>query len=232
MTKKLKISALSDIHGLTGIDIEPCDILFICGDIVPTTIEKDEAACAGWFDTMFIPWIDRLPCDKAIVIAGNHDFYMNNREHELREMFKKCDKLVYLNCDIYEYEGVVIYGTPLCKRFGPYAFMGPIEGQDELYNRMLNVVDKIDIIVAHDAPYGCSDILLQRGYDNERHIGNKALKRLVEKAQPKLMLHGHLHSTNHDKETIGDTDVYCVSITDEGYFNAYKPLYLEMEFEV
>ena len=40
MTKKLKITAISDIHGDLPI-IDPCDVLCICGDIVPLEIQRN-----------------------------------------------------------------------------------------------------------------------------------------------------------------------------------------------
>ena len=55
-----------------------------------------------------------------------------------------------------------------------------------------------------------------------------ALTELIEEVKPKLLLHGHLHSTNHERENIGDTGVYNVSLIDEFYKMNYKPLYLEI----
>ena len=92
------------------------------------------------------------------------------------------------------------------------------------------ILRKADIIISHDAPYGCSDVLLQKScpWANGDHIGNMALTELIEEVKPKLLLHGHLHSTNHERENIGDTGVYNVSLIDEFYKMNYKPLYLEI----
>lgn len=36
-------------------------------------------------------------------------------------------------------------------------------------------------------------------------------------------MHGHLHSTSHDKEMLGDTEIYNVSLLDENYKMVYQP---------
>jgi Icc-related predicted phosphoesterase len=55
------------------------------------------------------------------------------------------------------------------------------------------------------------------------------LKKFLEAAKPTLNIHGHLHTTNHNVEKLGDTDVYCVSILDENYEIAFEPQYFELK---
>jgi Icc-related predicted phosphoesterase len=108
--------------------------------------------------------------------------------------------------------------------------MPSYEEQDEKYERHLKAIGKIDIVLSHDAPYGVSDILLQRDcwWADGTHIGNESLAKFLEKAQPTLSLHGHLHSTAHTKEMLGETSVYNISLLDENYDMVYEPLYLEI----
>lgn len=103
--------------------------------------------------------------------------------------------------------------------------------QDKRYERHLDIIGNIDIIMAHDAPYGVSDVLLQKdcSWADGSHIGNHSLATFIEKAQPKIMVHGHLHSTNHEKEMLNDTAVYNVSLLDENYKMVYEPSYFEIE---
>lgn len=227
----MKICGISDMHGQYDFEIEPCDIVLICGDIVPLKIQKNDIQSEEWLKTFFIPWCTDLPCEKVIFIAGNHDFIFMEHPERVRDLLKGQDKVIYLECETYEYQGKVIYGTPLCKKFYNWAFMSlSLKDQQERYKRHLEAIGKIDIIMSHDCPYGIADVLLQKDcwWANGEHIGNKALRWLVDKAKPELVLEGHLHSCEHGKTIHGDTAVYNVSLLNEDYMMVYKPLYIEL----
>lgn len=68
----MRVCAISDLHGFLP-EIEPCDLLLICGDIMPLNIQSNMPASEKWLDEVFIPWIDNQPIDQAILIAGNHE---------------------------------------------------------------------------------------------------------------------------------------------------------------
>ena len=68
----MKIAAISDLHGNLPI-IEQCDALLICGDISPLMIQRNDEAMTRWMQGAFNTWINKLPCDKVFLIAGNHD---------------------------------------------------------------------------------------------------------------------------------------------------------------
>ena len=227
----MKICAFSDMHGQINFKVEPCDIVLIGGDIIPLKIQNYTVESEEWFKTVFIPWCNDLPCEKVVFIAGNHDFFLMRHPDRMRLMLKDQDKIVYLDGEIFEYKGKVIFGTPWCKPFGRWAFMESYEEQDKRYARYLEIIGKVDIVLSHDAPYGVSDIILQKDcwWADGTHIGNKSLKKFLEAAKPTLNIHGHLHTTNHNVEKLGDTDVYCVSILDENYEIAFEPQYFELK---
>lgn len=227
----MKICAFSDMHGQINFKVEPCDIVLIGGDIIPLKIQNYTVESEEWFKTVFIPWCNDLPCEKVVFIAGNHDFFLMRHLDRMRLMLKDQDKIVYLDGEIFEYKGKVIFGTPWCKPFGRWAFMESYEEQDKRYARYLEIIGKVDIVLSHDAPYGVSDIILQEDcwWADGTHIGNQSLKKFLEAAKPTLNIHGHLHTTNHNVEKLGDTDVYCVSILDENYEIAFEPQYFELK---
>lgn len=148
----------------------------------------------------------------------------------IRLLLQGQDKITYLDCEIFEYQGKVIFGTPWCKPFGRWAFMESYEEQDKRYARYLDIIGEIDILLSHDAPYGVSDVLLQEDclWADGSHIGNESLRKLLDTAKPKVHVFGHLHSCNHSKTEHNGSDVYCVSLLNEDYKMTYEPLYFEI----
>lgn len=227
----MKVCSFSDMHGNLGFNVEPCDIVLICGDITPLSIQSNMIKSEEWMITTFIPWCQNLPSDKVIFIGGNHDWFLYNKPNRIKELLKEQDKVIYLDCELYEYNGVKIFGTPICKIFGNWAFMETQEEQNTKYDRYLKTINDVDILISHDAPYGVSDIVLQEDcWWAGEHIGNPALRDFIEKLQPRVCFHGHLHSTNHGMEKLLETEVYNVSLLNEDYKLIYKPLIFDYDY--
>ena len=227
----MKICGISDIHGDLSVKIQPCDVLCICGDIVPLEIQVNSKKSKRWLKELFIPWCSKQPCKKVLIVGGNHDFFLWHHPLQMKEMVKEEEKIEYLLNEGYEFEGVKFFGTPLCKEFGYWAFMYPYDEQDRILDKALEEWGKnIDVLLTHDSPYGVSDIILDKScpWATDEHIGNKSLEAFIIKTAPKLHLHGHLHSTNHDEEILGVTKVYCVSILGEQYTIEYEPQYFDI----
>jgi Icc-related predicted phosphoesterase len=227
----MKICAFSDMHGQLNFKVEPCDIVLICGDIIPLNIQGNTTSSEKWLVETFIPWCNNLPCEKVVFIGGNHDFLMQRHPDRIRLLLQGQDKIVYLDCEVFEYKGKTIFGTPWCKPFGRWAFMESYEEQDRRYARYLDIIGNIDILMSHDAPYGVSDVLLQEDclWADGSHIGNESLRKLLDAAKPTIHVFGHLHSCEHNKTDHNGTSVYCVSLLNENYEMVYEPLYIEIE---
>lgn len=221
----MKICGISDMHGNLGFEIKPCEILCICGDIVPLDIQKHNKATLEWLSNKFVPWCEKQPCEIIFLIAGNHDFIAMDDPDGWEKMFEG-SKVKYLLDSGAEYKGFKIYGTPWCHQFYNWAFMTSDDKLAKIYSK---IPSNTDILLTHDAPYGTSDVILQDvWWSDGKHIGCKPLSDAVAEKCPVLMLHGHLHSTNHELEMAGETKVYNVSLLDENYKMSYKPLYLEL----
>lgn len=227
----MRLCAISDMHGQLGFNVDECDVLAICGDIVPLDIQWSMTKSYEWLNDTFIRWCMEQPCEKVIFIAGNHDAIFERKGALVSSLFDGVDKLQYLMCSSCEYDGKRFFGTPYCSIFGRWAFMTPYKEQDEIYAHAISDIGdkKIDVILSHDAPYGVSDVLLEDcPWRSDEHIGNKSLERLCTSLSPSLLLHGHLHSTSHECEKLNDTSVYNVSLLSENYKMVYKPLYLDL----
>ena len=226
----LKICGISDMHGILDFNIEKCDVLCICGDIVPLDIQNYHKPTFKWLKNVFIPWCQNQPCEKVLLVGGNHDIKIADHEQELRSLLVDT-KITYLldeECTIIDNEGneFKFYGSPWCHIFGNWAFM---ISDESIAEKLSNMPNDVDVLLTHDAPYGTSDILLQDVYwATKQHIGSKPLRDAVIDKQPRLMLKGHLHSCNQDCEMLNKTNVYTVSVVDERYKRVYEPHYFEL----
>lgn len=222
----MKICAISDLHGFLP-ELKPCDLIIICGDSVPLEFQMSSRRTKKWYANTFAEWADNLSCEKVIFIAGNHELHFPRHQIFYEKLFPSSDKITYLCNSEYDYHGYKIYGTPCCQVFGNWAFMF---SDDILKNKFKNIPKNLDILITHDAPYGVSDILLQKEYKwcTGEHIGNKILTEAILEKEPKIVLHGHLHSTNHEFESLGKSKVINCSIKDEFYNPIYEPLYFEI----
>ena len=228
----MKIAAISDLHGNLSFDVKKSDILCICGDIIPLDVQRNYQGSKDWLKNRFIPWCERKEVTSVYLIGGNHDFFICKHQDELNDMLSSTKiqylqdtSAVYIDEDGNEYN---IYGSPWCHKFGHWAFMD--YSDEELEAIFKTMPNGIDIMLTHDAPYGCSDVCLQQIWPNHKrdeHIGSKGLASAIIDKKPKLLLHGHLHSANHDVEKLGDTKVYNVSMLDETYSLKYQPLYMD-----
>lgn len=69
---KLKVMALSDLHGFLPEVTEAADIAIIAGDISPVDIQFNKPAMKIWMETKFAEWVKSLPVDRVFLVAGNH----------------------------------------------------------------------------------------------------------------------------------------------------------------
>lgn len=232
----MKVCAISDIHGtLLPIEdyFEPCDLVCICGDISPLDIQSNNEQMEKWMRESFKPWCESLPCDKVLFIAGNHDFFLNNKNGLTHKLFSQNEKVTYLLEESYFFEKnnktYHIYGTPYCRMFGRWPFMRTEPDLEEKYDK---IPENLDILLTHDQPYGYGDILQQEDfvyYNGRVHVGNKVLTKYIKVKEPRYIFTGHLHTTTHDCVMINNTKKYNVSIKDESYDPVYDPLIIDIE---
>lgn len=224
----IKVCAISDCHGDLP-EINPCNLLLICGDSVPLNIQASNKGTKKWYKNEFTNWALDLPCDKVLFIAGNHDLRLEGHKIIYENIFPFNNKITYLCHKEYTYthDGIdyKIFGTPYCHMFGNWAFMYLDSELEKIFN---NIPNNLDILMTHDAPYGVSDVLLQPEYYNGNHIGSKPLANAIIDKNPKIVCHGHLHSTSREFESLGNSKVINCSIKDERYNISYNPIYFEI----
>ena len=228
----MKICAISDIHGqFEGLQIQPVDILFICGDIVPLRMQRNVPQSLSWFKKFFIPWCQSQPADQIYMVGGNHDYLLEKLEREVKEALLGINITILYNesAEYMDDNGKIwtIWGSPNCHIFGNWAFMYSDEYNKEMYERMPK---NVDFCITHDMGYGRSDQCLGfiSAYQRDLHRGNIPLAEVLEDRRPKYHFGGHLHTCDHNLIDYTGTKTACVSLLNEQYNKVYEPLYLEV----
>lgn len=242
MSRKINISAISDLHGnlLDPEVFEPGDVLCICGDIVPLDFQRDLVQSIAWFCHKFVPWTDQLPFKKVLVVFGNHDFFAeeigpkhNNGGHELTRMLlpgsiKGQHKIEILCDNVYKYMGFNFYGTSWCPDLMNWAFYGDHDKLVEMYDK---IPVGVDVLLSHCPPkFGTVGTVLQRGWSWMRDFGCQELANAIDIKKPHWTFCGHVHSGDHKVTTIDNTiNIVNVSALDENYKLNYSPFNTEIE---
>ena len=233
----LRIVAMSDMHGELPVEVQECDVVVIAGDIMPLDIQRNIPASSKWFNRAFIKWANNLPCQKVILVAGNHDFWMQTeRWHDKYPLVPSIEycllsptgdgKIVYLRDSGYEFNGYKFWGSPWIDGLPGWAFNTK---EQATYFDM--IPRDTDVLITHAPAYGDVGTVLQKCWNYNSNFGSIALRNALEEegCQIKLSFAGHIHSGLHAGEKIGNTMCYNVSIKDENYRYTHEPFYIELE---
>lgn len=205
------IAATSDFHGQLPI-IEKCDVLVIGGDICPVWNHK-LLFQASWLDTVFRKWLKQVPAKHIIGIAGNHDLIFEKAPHLVPQL-----PWTYLQDSSTTIDGLTFYGSPWSLNFSTgWVFNASEEELDEKYGK---IPGGCDIIISHDPPFGCGDIVCR----NNENVGSKSLLKHIKRIKPQLVACGHIHE-GYGEFKIDDTIVANVSYVDERYVASNPPIY-------
>ena len=225
----MKIVAFSDTHGVRPLPIvDPCDVVIIAGDFIPLEIQRSSRKSKQWFKNVFLEWVKDLQCEKIILVGGNHDFFLDWSDKEkIKSIISEAgleDKVIYLQDELYEYNGKTFYGTPCCEGPQGWAFV-PTDTQ-VYYEKIPNC----DVLITHQPPrvekVGCSF----PGTMWEENWGSEKLRLAMIDKDIKVNICGHIHTGTHGGVQDGyyDRKIYNVSILDEQYKILYQPLEIEL----
>lgn len=216
MKKPIKVVALSDMHGILppSKSIPKCDLILIGGDICGHHSVIDQS---WWLKQEFKAWLENLPADKIIGVAGNHDFIWEKAPHLVPKL-----PWVYLQDDMFEYKGWKIFGSPWQLRFYDWAFN---LDEPDLEKKWERIPDDADIWVLHGPPLGFGDMV--RNPRNE-HVGSPSLTERIRQAKPKLVVFGHIHPGFGVYECAGST-LANVAIVNEQYNWTNRPTEFQLD---
>jgi hypothetical protein len=187
----MKIIGISDTHGNLP-SIDPCDVLCICGDILPLDIQENAAESFYWLSTAFRQWLNSLIVSYGIIyVPGNHDFIMRDlyMRHLIELQYADSSfKFKILVNESYELNNVKFYGTPYIEPImfqkGVWAFEAT-----EPYD-----IPECDILLSHDSP-----------------LENPKLGRAATGKYKIAHFYGHWHTDQHEG---GSKQFNCAYVND------------------
>jgi len=229
---KFKVTLISDTHTKHDKiikDLPGGDILVHAGDFMSSGYNPMEAV-------MFFKWFNEIDnYDTKVLIAGNHDRWMQDENEEARRLVSNFyptieylqDEELALYFDGYNgdmpEENVRIYGSPWQPEFCNWAFNLPRNGE-EMKARWDAIPDNTDILVTHGPPFGHLDI----PGGNTIRVGCEMLRHRVDTIRPKIHVFGHIHgSWGHYFN--GHTHFFNASVLDERYSYAHAPFTFEWD---
>ncbi|KAF0178564.1 MAG: Ser/Thr protein phosphatase family protein [Limisphaerales bacterium] len=161
-------------------------------DSVRHTIQTERAdvllSCGDIFEAIILQVAQSIQCPRILAVKGNHDS---------GEPFPS--PVVDLHLATHTVDGVRFGGFQGSWRYKPRGHF--LYEQAEVEHLMASF-PPVDVFVAHNSPRHVHD------RDDDVHFGFDAFVPYIERARPRLFIHGHQHV---DQETrIGDTRVIGV----------------------
>ncbi len=203
------IDCISDLHGFYP-TLEGGDLLIVAGDLTATHRIEELAKV--------VIWINSLPYRKKILVAGNHDTFLQKEPNWHTDLVKNFDYL----CDSEtEFEGLKIWGTPWTKTFegmNPHCKAFTCDTEEELAVKFSLIPEDTDILISHSPPYGFRD----KTVDGHR-VGSKSLQfQVLNCKNLKLWVIGHIHE-DYGIELPGH--LYDCTMVNASHVNEhYKPV--------
>jgi Icc-related predicted phosphoesterase len=202
-----EIVCIADLHEHL-VDIPACDVLLIAGD-VSFAVKGDLRAKHAFLVGPFREWLERVPADEVVLVAGNHD-----------QSIETLGIPAGLRCHYLQDEGIELFGhklwgTPWQPWFYDWAFNAPRhDGEAFLAAKFAPIPADTDVLVAHGPPRGYGDRASRHG--GYAHVGSTAMTETLERVQPRLMVCGHIHSA-YGSYRFGNTEIVNASLVDDDY---------------
>ena len=172
----LRIVVISDTHGLhRRLHVPEGDVLVHGGDVT------GHGTLAELAD--FNAWLGDLPHPHKIIIAGNHDFCIQDHPAEARSAITNA---TYLEDDGVVLQGVYFYGAPWQPWFFDWAFN--LKRGSEIRAKWELIPSTVDILITHGPPANILDETFLGV-----HTGCQDLLGIVRQVKPRYHIFGHIH---------------------------------------
>jgi predicted phosphodiesterase len=229
----MKVTLISDTHTkhnqLNG-DLPGGDLLIHAGDFMNSGYNPMEAM-------EFFNWFDKISIyDTKVLIAGNHDRWMQDKPEEALGILTGYKTIEYLQDEemVLYFDGpngdhpednIRFYGSPWQPEFYNWAFNLPRNGE-ALKAKWDAIPSNTDILITHGPAQTYLDT---SGVPyNTPLLGCELLKERIELIKPKIHVCGHIHG-GYGYYFNGHTHFFNASILNEQYNYANNPFHFEWD---
>jgi Icc-related predicted phosphoesterase len=171
------------------------DVLIHCGDIY-NAFDKNPQTLVN-----LDHWFGQQQFQRILCIGGNHDFLLQESVEQNKPLFGNA---IYLQDQVYEYQGVQFYGSPWIPELEGWAFYLDSENLCEKWSQ---IPGKVDVLITHTPPHG----ILDRNRAG-KSCGCPELRRRVEQLRPQLHCFGHIHASSGIQQFNGTTFFNATSV--------------------
>lgn len=207
----MKLVCIGDTHNKhREIKIPDGDVLIHVGDFTEAGTKHETLE--------FLEWLLEQPHKYKIMIAGNHDFFME--KSGLTELYNLPSNIFYLEDEGIEIEGVKFWGSPVTPGDGTWAFNR--ERGKQIRSHWNRIPADTQVLITHTPPYSIKDSL-----SNKRHVGCEELFKRIKQLQLPLHIFGHIHNT-YGKTRISPTTYINASSLDDQYRFHHSPIIFEL----
>ncbi len=209
----MKLACFSDTNGMhNNLQIrEDTDVAIFCGDF---------SVSGNLSDTVdFLSWYGEQPAKRKVLVAGEKDLLVEAEPQLFRDF---CEKkgIIYLEDDMYVYEGKRFYGTPRSLSLTKGAFTYNEATLDKFFSR---IPKEVDILISHYPANGILD------RDKGLTIGSTSLKDKIQKIKPTLFIFGHNPTNGFSAFDVSRKDkVFCYNVSISGKNNINDITYISL----
>jgi Icc-related predicted phosphoesterase len=212
----MKLSITADLHGYLP-EIPESDLLIIAGDVLPDDNQE------VWVLDQFRKWLIDLPVNKTVFIAGNHDFYFEEKIWQTSSFGKKFFEEIgatYLEDSGCQFGDLKIWGTPWVQNLSGWAFIANDQLAQEKFSMIPN---DTDIVISHGPINGIFDRV---GLEN---VGSKILASKIQKISPRVFISGHIHEDGGLIKKVGETTFINAALMNPSYKPTNQVVTLDLE---
>lgn len=212
------IDCISDLHGHYP-TLDGGDLLIVAGDITA----RDTPLEYGHFGS----WMQKQRYKKKVLIAGNHDNYLDRKGFEFFKDVYECIDVDYLCDSGTEFCGMKIWGSPWTTKFpgiNPHCCAFTVDTDEELQEKYDLIPEDTDILITHNPSFGNYDWIKNRHGTIGPSVGSVSLWITCLQIRPKLHVFGHIHEAYGHSEHVNGIKLVNASLVNERYQPVNKPI--------